>query len=401
MLAVLQALPAEVVHRVKAGESLWLIAKRAGVTVEALRQANDLETDVIWEGADLIIPTPAPVATPRSANPKAVPKPTPAPTRIVEASPRGSERFSPLPASPPATRDTRTRSALSSEGMAILQLQVTLDRAGFSPGKIDGYDGKFTRLAKTLCEAWNPAALRANRPATRVDQVPARWRDYVDSSLPGSGNSPDYKALTANKRTIHYYSVLELLAERFHCSETLLKKLNPEVNFQSPVAGTPLVVPNVVPFEIESYFNAQGQGVWSDLIGQGKSGRRIYISAPDSMLTLWEGETLIRAYPITLNEEDSPRGQREVGSITPGPTYSRKKTGLELSAGPNSPVGIVWCPLGNGFGIHGTSNPDSIGRSVSSGCVRLANWDAVRLAGLIRKGTQVFISERERSYRPE
>ena len=114
------------------------------------------------------------------------------------------------------------------------------------------------------------------------------------------------------------------------------------------------------------------------------------------MLTVWEGSQLVRGYPITLNESDSPRGERTLGVIAPGPVYMRKKTGLDLKAGPNSPVGIVWCPLGNGFGIHGTNNPDSIGRATSSGCVRLANWDAVRLAAMVRKGTKVMISERPR-----
>jgi lipoprotein-anchoring transpeptidase ErfK/SrfK len=374
------AMNAQVIHRVKAGESLWLIAKRAGVSVAAIREANNLSSDVIWEGSDLIIPPP-------QARPS-VPERTEERNPVPPLRPLPSE-LSPTPRGP-----------LSERGLELLKLQVTLDRAGFSPGKIDGYDGKFTQLAKTLCETWNPAALRVNLPPTRTAQVPSLWKQYVNASLPGTGQLPDFKTLTARKQVILYYSALEFLAERFHCSESLLKKLNPQVNFENPSPGTVLTVPNVVPFEIEKYFNSKGEGVWSDLLGKGAPGRRVYISAPDSMLTLWEGEKLIRAYPITLNEEDSPRGEREIGSVTPGPTYMRKKTGLELLPGPNSPVGIVWCPLGNGFGIHGTSNPDSIGRSVSSGCVRLANWDAVRLAGMIRKGTAVFISERARKYEP-
>lgn len=380
----------QTVHRVKAGESLWLIAKRAGVSVEALKQANGMTTDVVWEGADLMIPA----STPATAS-----VPSRVPVAQVDPLPPVVSRDEPKPLRPLSSEfSTKPKGAITDKGMQILQLQVTLDRAGFSPGVIDGYEGNFTALAKTLCENWKPSALLNPLPATRVVEVPASWKDYVNASLPGTGSAPDFKALTRNKQTILYYSAVEYLAERFHCSEALLRKLNPMADLTRLQGGMRLVVPNVEPFEIERYFNAKGQGVWSDRLGKGDVERTIYISAPDALLTVWEGAQIVRAYPITLNEEDSPRGRREIGSVTPGPVYARKKTSLELFAGPNSPVGIVWCPLGNGFGIHGTSNPNSIGRSVSSGCVRLANWDAVRFAGMIRKGAQVMISEREREY---
>lgn len=367
---------AQSVITVKEGDSLWLIAKRNGVSVQALRDANNLKNDVIWEGAKLIVPAPA-------ATPSLPATPAPRPP-VVEPSPP-----------PPAPASKRKE-----DSQKILQLQVTLDRAGFSPGKIDGLDGKFTRLAETLCQTWNPSALQANLSPTQTAQVPSSWRQYINRDLPGSGSAPDFKALTSDPRTILYYSQAEYLAERFHCSEGLLRKLNPGIDFRTIEAGATLTVPNVEPFEIERYFNAQGKGIWSDLLGKGDPERRILISADDLTLTVWHGSRLIRAYPITLNKEDSPRGLRELGIVSPGPSYMRKKTELELMPGPNSPVGIVWCPLGDGFGIHGTNNPDTIGRATSSGCIRLANWDIVRLAGLVRKGTQVTISERERPHNP-
>ena len=181
-----------------------------------------------------------------------------------------------------------------------------------------------------------------------------------------------------------------------------LKKMNPKVNFAQPVTGTVMKVPNVVPFEIEELLQSRRRegNLEQSEVGKSKVERMVYISADDMMLTVWEGAKLIRSYPITLNESDSPRGKREIGTISPGPHYMRKKTGLELKPGPNSPVGIVWCPLGNGFGIHGTNNPATIGRATSSGCVRLANWDAVRFAELVKKNTTVMVSERERAHTP-
>jgi len=62
-----------------------------------------------------------------------------------------------------------------------------------------------------------------------------------------------------------------------------------------------------------------------------------------------------------------------------------------LPPGPNGPVGVVWIDLDKEhYGIHGTPEPHSIGRAESHGCVRLTNWDAARLAGMVKPGTTVL-----------
>ena len=59
---------------------------------------------------------------------------------------------------------------------------------------------------------------------------------------------------------------------------------------------------------------------------------------------------------------------------------------------PNSPVGILWCGISkSGIGLHGTAMPRTIGRAQSAGCVRFANWDAIRLPTLIRPGSKVIV----------
>jgi len=73
-------------------------------------------------------------------------------------------------------------------------------------------------------------------------------------------------------------------------------------------------------------------------------------------------------------------------------TGKRSKTGLDIPAGPNSPVGVLWAGLSHpGIGMHGTADPDTIGRARSHGCIRLANWDAIRLPKLLRPGATVEI----------
>ena len=68
----------------------------------------------------------------------------------------------------------------------------------------------------------------------------------------------------------------------------------------------------------------------------------------------------------------------------------------DLQPGPNAPVGVVWMALSKPhYGIHGTSNPDTIGYASSHGCVRLTNWDALDVARRTAEGTQVeFVDTR-------
>ena len=63
-----------------------------------------------------------------------------------------------------------------------------------------------------------------------------------------------------------------------------------------------------------------------------------------------------------------------------------------IPPGPRNEVGLVWIGLNKkGIGIHGTNNPDSIGRSASHGCIRLANWDAVQVLNAVTQGVTVEI----------
>jgi lipoprotein-anchoring transpeptidase ErfK/SrfK len=66
----------------------------------------------------------------------------------------------------------------------------------------------------------------------------------------------------------------------------------------------------------------------------------------------------------------------------------------EDSAGPNGPVGVVWIDISKPhYGIHGTPEPGTVGHTTSHGCVRLTNWDALKLAAMVGKGTKVEFVE--------
>jgi lipoprotein-anchoring transpeptidase ErfK/SrfK len=69
------------------------------------------------------------------------------------------------------------------------------------------------------------------------------------------------------------------------------------------------------------------------------------------------------------------------------PTHAKAR----IAPGPNNPVGVVWIDLSKEhYGIHGTPEPSRIGHVQSHGCVRLTNWDAMRVAAWARPGTTVI-----------
>ena len=63
-----------------------------------------------------------------------------------------------------------------------------------------------------------------------------------------------------------------------------------------------------------------------------------------------------------------------------------------IAPGPNNPVGNTWIDLGDGFG-DGTPEPQNISKTESHGCVRLTNWDAEALGGMVHRGTKVEIHQ--------
>jgi lipoprotein-anchoring transpeptidase ErfK/SrfK len=111
---------------------------------------------------------------------------------------------------------------------------------------------------------------------------------------------------------------------------------------------------------------------------------------------------------IAKNKANAPQKDTTVKAIAaPNPEYlfdpqswpevrnvSQK---LTIAPGPRNPVGLAWVSLElKGYGIHGTPKPELIGKTGSHGCFRLTNWDALKLAGLVREGVPVKIVNPER-----
>jgi lipoprotein-anchoring transpeptidase ErfK/SrfK len=331
-----------------------------------------------------------------------------------------------------ATAPKDTRSPVDIE--AATRLQVFLDRANFAPGKLDGYYGDFTVKALALYrqsrgEQVPPPAART-KPAVAPDvagldlaSVDPVFITYTvtDADLQNVGEVPADVAAQAKLKALPYRSAAEALGEKFHSDPDFLEKLNPGKT-KAIKAGDQLQVPNVEPFELAAVKDLKpGSEVnppAANEMPDSEAGEPEQKTAPDAaaaavavkvdtktnMLTVFEGDALVAAYPVTIGSAQtaSPLGEWKVRGVAKMPNYRYDEKMLKkgersehfkmLAPGPNNPVGVMWIALNKkGIGLHGTEDPDSIGRSASHGCVRLANWDIVRLAGKVKGGVPVSI----------
>lgn len=270
---------------------------------------------------------------------------------------------------------------------AIIKLQVLLDRAGSSPGAVDGYAGE--NLSKAI--AGFEALQRLPIDGKLDPEVLRRIEDQLPVIQPYVITADDGKDLVksipkdygeqAKMDRLGYTSIDEKLAERFHMSIALLKALNPTA---SSTSGETIMV--AMPGEAKT-------GVVKRIEVHRKLGQVFAFAEDGSLLTI---------YPATIGSEESPSpsGSHKVKGVARLPTYTynpkinfqqgRNKRILKLPSGPNNPVGTVWIDLTEPtYGIHGTPDPELIGKVGSHGCVRLTNWDVEELARMVKPGVIV------------
>lgn len=280
----------------------------------------------------------------------------------------------------------------------VLSFAVLLDRQGFSSGQIDGTIGpNLTRALKAMqaarsiprtgrpdCETWRALGGDSAEPAIASYTITSN-----DVSGPFEKEIPRELAKQAALPALTYRSPLEEIAERFHASPALLQRLNKGTAIE---AGHEIKVPAVQPFD-PSVRPAHDQA--TDIT--------IEVSREESALRATRADgTLVFFAPVSSGSEHDPLppGDWKVKGVSWNPVFNYNpklfwdaKAGDEkatIKAGPNNPVGIVWIDLNlEHYGLHGTPEPGRIGMTESHGCVRLTNWDAARVAALVKPGTPV------------
>jgi lipoprotein-anchoring transpeptidase ErfK/SrfK len=287
----------------------------------------------------------------------------------------------------------------------IVRLKIFLDSHSFGPGEIDDH---WSELCANALRLYQRAS---GRNAT--DQIDAELEQELINLAPiyttyqitpddlaWVGKSPQKPATQAKLKHMPYPSVAEFVAERFHTSVSFLAKLNPGKNLNQLRAGDSVKAPNVPPLEVEALKSVDDIPPKPQLKSHG-----IEIDTKNKILTVMDGEKVLAAFPITPGSKQlpAPIGTWQIVKITTMPWFRWDKSMLlhgrrsgdfhSIPPGPRNEVGVVWIGLNKkGIGIHGTNNPASIGRSTSHGCIRLANWDAVRVLNAVTQGISVQIN---------
>ena len=288
----------------------------------------------------------------------------------------------------------------------MLALQVALDKAGFSPGQIDGHRGAFTTRA---LDAFRAARGLSGTDGTPDDAViaalgepyrnPLTKYTITDADIAGpfEKSIPQDMVEKSKLKTLGYTSALEELAERFHAKPELITQLNRGAQL---AAGATISVPAVDPLQIPT---RQGERKAAEM--QEAKGASIEITKESGAAVVKDAQGTILLYaPVTVGSEHDPLpvGDWKVTGIFDLPTFSYNPDlfwdadpshgKARLAAGPNNPVGVIWIQINKEhFGLHGTPEPSTIGRTESHGCIRLTNWDATKLGRLVSVGTKVSI----------
>ncbi len=275
------------------------------------------------------------------------------------------------------------------------EVQIALARRGFSGGPIDGVRGPQSAAALKAFQkrAGVPETGEldaATRTVLVLEEPPftevALDEDDFDSLQPVGATWLEKSQQSA----LAHATALELAAERFRTSQPFLRRLNPEVDWDEVTPETSFLAPR--------------------LPAQMRLGRaaRLAIALEARTLEAFDRDgALIAHFPVSIAKkaEKRPVGELRVIVVVADPDYTfdpalfseseeartlgRK---LILPPGPNNPVGVAWIGLDRpGYGIHGTPEPEKVGRTESHGCFRLANWDARTLLELVAVGTPVVV----------
>jgi lipoprotein-anchoring transpeptidase ErfK/SrfK len=279
----------------------------------------------------------------------------------------------------------------------IVSVQIGLDEAGFSPGLIDGKWGAMTAQALAAWQQVHDLKPTGRFDADTVANFPAGLPNYTNyvvtaEDLAKLGHVPEDWRARSQLTNMWFETVLQMVAEKCHASEGLIRVLNPGISdWTSIQANQSVILLDIPP-------------------AKHLTAAKLRVSLSAKTITAYDdGGKLIALFPCSIAADKEKRipGQLTVQTVAINPNYTfdpvnfpelddqQKGYGkLIVPPGPKNPVGTAWVGLSRaGYGIHGTPHPDQIGKTFSHGCFRLANWNATRLAQMVIIGTPVDVVE--------
>ena len=116
------------------------------------------------------------------------------------------------------------------------------------------------------------------------------------------------------------------------------------------------------------------------------------IDLQDFALTVHLQGYYVKRYDVGIGKDgSSPLGKFSVLNKVENPQYTGPDGKVLLPDDPKNPLGERWVDLGDSYGIHGTIDPDSIGKAASRGCIRLRDKDIIEVYDFLVKGSEVVI----------
>jgi len=301
------------------------------------------------------------------------------------------------PPVPPMGKQVRRAETLPTEKprdtIEMAGWQTLLDRLNFSCGTIDGHFAKRSRRAVTqfqINRRLNASGELDIDTRLSLGKPGDAYVDYIVTEADLAQVIPRPKGFVAMSKVpaLDYYDPWEMLAEKTHSTPSFLKELNSKATNIAP--GITLTLPNL-----------EGTRKLPPV------GRVVIMLAETTLLAYDTNNQVVACFPcsIAADKNKIPNQALTVISTAPNPNYTfdpkvlvdvALKEGitnkLVLPPGPNNPVGTAWIGLSlQGYGIHGTPEPEDISRTGSHGCFRLANWNATKLVNALRPGVPVEV----------
>jgi lipoprotein-anchoring transpeptidase ErfK/SrfK len=278
--------------------------------------------------------------------------------------------------------------------------QLALERVMISPGIIDGKVGPKTELATKEFQRVHglPQTGKLDEATSRklkLEPENVFWRYKVTKEhLDQIGPAPrDWVARSKLDRLAHP-TLEDVFVEEFHCTKELLRLVNPGRDLNKLKPGDKFVA--ILKVKPRRFVQA----------------KYLEVNLKEKVIRVIDKENELAALfhcSIAANKNKRPSGEARITRVVTNPEYTfdpdmwpevdqdidRK---LRIPPGPKNPVGRCWIELSlRGYGIHGTPDPEMIGKTGSHGCFRMTNWDALALARMVDPGVEVRFVAREQA----